>query len=166
MTAIIIKNSNLLESDAQYIVHQANCVTWKAAHLAYDIFKKFPYADIYEERYQKVMKDHNYTDKPGMIMIRGDGNEQRYVIAILGQKFPGKPRAAEFEIDSFKKRQDYFFSGLQEIAKISNLKSIAFPWGIGCGAAGGNWKFYHNLIDKFSNHLGKNVEVSINKLSE
>lgn len=161
---IKIVEGNLLESKAKYIVHQCNCVTWTAAHLAYDMFKCFPWADIYTPRRLKAENGINYYDKPGEIIVRGDGVKQRYVIAILGQYYPGKARITQQFIDSYKKRKDYFFSGLKKIAEIKCLESVAFPFKIGCGAAGGNWDEYEELIKKFAIFCN-DVEVSIVKLS-
>lgn len=161
MPAKIIEG-NLLTCDAQYIVHQCNTCTWSAAHLAYDIFKKFPHADIYSDR-RPTKNNSAKKDNPGEIIIRGDGKNQRFVIAILGQVFPGKPRNNQQHVDSFKHRKKYFFEGLKKISKIKDIKSIAFPWGIGCGVAGGNWQDYQKLIDKFADAF-PHIEVQIIKL--
>ncbi len=158
MPAIIV-DGDLFESDAKYIVHQCNCVTWSAAHLAKDMFARFPYADIYSPR-----REAYYQDTPGEIIVKGDGKDQRYVIAILGQKYPGCPRVAAPE-DDFEHRTRYFFDGLKKIAKIPDLDSVAFPWGIGCGAAGNDWEKYHKLIDKLADHLKGKANVYIYRLS-
>jgi hypothetical protein len=158
MPAKVLRNSSLFDSDAKYIVHQCNCVTWRAAHLAKDMFDRYPYADVYSDR-----EKTGHQDTPGDIIIRGNGDDERYVIALLGQKFPGKPRAAAPE-DWFEERKKYFFSGLQKIAKVPDLESVAFPWGIGCGAAGGDWHFYHKLLDRLAVHLDGKASVIIHCL--
>jgi len=138
MTNIREIKGDLLESKAQYIVHQSNCVTAHAKHLALSIFRKFPHADIYSPR-----KEGKYCDKPGEIIIRGNGDDQRYVIAILGQFYPGKSRYGN---DTPNMRLMWFKRGLSKIEKIEGLTSVAFPARIGCGAAGGDWKKYRNAI--------------------
>ena len=40
-----------------------------------------------------------------------------------------------------------------KIAKIPNLESIAFPWRIGCGLAGGNWEWYLGTLKNFADHV-------------
>lgn len=129
---------DLLESKSQYIVHQSNCVTKRAKHLALSVFKKFPYADIYKPR-----AEGKYKDKPGSIIIKGNGADQRYVLAILGQFYPGK---SKYGNDSPNMRLMWFKQGLKKIEKIEGLTSIAFPARIGCGAAGGDWKLYKKSI--------------------
>ena len=44
-----------------------------------------------------------------------------------------------------------------------NLVSIAFPMGIGCGLAGGDWNVYLNLIKQFKIN-NPNTKVTIYKL--
>lgn len=161
MVAKVIQ-ANLLEIDTKYIVHQCNCFTWVAAGLAQAVFEKFPYANIYKDR-KPVGDENGKIDKPGTIIIKGNGIEQRYIINLLGQYYPGRPKYKDSQKDGFKTRKKYFFSGLKEIAKINDLDSIAFPWQIGCGIAGGNWDEYKELIDKFAIHVKDRAEVFICK---
>ena len=76
----------------------------------------------------------------------------RAVINLYGQYNPGKPRARPREGgrtvgDSAADREQYFKDGLDEIALIPNLKSVAFPHLIGCGLGGGNWKAYIAMLN-------------------
>lgn len=151
---IKLVESDLLESKSKYIVHQCNCITTSAAGLAKSLFDKYPYADIYKNR----TKD----DFPGSIKICGNGIDERFVIAIFGQYGPGKSCLANYSYDNKILRLTYFKNALERIKEISNLESISFPYGIGCGLAGGNWENYLKLIEDFSNSV--NAEVSIFKL--
>lgn len=151
---IEIVSGDFFSATEKYIVHQCNCVTQRAAHLAKDVFTKYPHADIYTGRIE--------ASKPGTIIVRGDVQDQRYVIALLGQYYPGKPKYPYSTKDGFEIRQKYFYQGLLRIAKIPNLESIAFPWKIGCGAAGGSWPHYLGNLTNFANHLEKqNTKVVI-----
>ena len=91
----IIKG-NLFYSKAKYICHQCNCVTDKSAHLAKSMFQKFPWSDIYSSR-------KNFVDRPlpgeepGNIVIRGNGKDKRYVIAMLSQFYPSFPKFPDQE---------------------------------------------------------------------
>ncbi len=139
---INIVQGNLLDAEDQYIAHQCNCITKKAAHLSFDVFQRFPYANIYATRPN--------TDRPGTIVIKGDGVTQRYVINMLGQYYPGKPKYPNSSLDGSKIREQYFHQCLLQIYKIRDLKSIAFPYKVGCGAAGGNWNNYLGTLENFS----------------
>jgi O-acetyl-ADP-ribose deacetylase (regulator of RNase III) len=156
---------DLLKSDKQFIVHQCNCVSHRSAHLAQAVFNKFPYADIYSPR-EGV--DHDdlplVGEEPGRIVIKGNGQDQRYVINLLGQLFPGM-KFPDSTKDGNKAREGFFKQGLDRIAQIPNLQSIAFPWCIGCGAAGGDWDNYLTMIMDFAREM-EDVEVVIVKLKE
>lgn len=152
MPAKIIEG-DILECDAQYIAHQANCVSRLSNHLAKSIFKKFPYADIYSERAKG-----NYVHIPGELYIRGNGEGQRYIINITSQVLPGAPRKGNIgrlQISDDSETRLRLFSGcLSQIANIKRLKSIAFPWRIGCGAARGNWTDYQAIINELADLVG------------
>lgn len=154
-----VVQGNLLDSDAQYLCHQCNCVTNRAAHLAAAVFARFPYANIYQERsYPHAPTDAN-SDSPGHIVVRGDGQNQRFVINMLGQYYPGKPKFPDGSRDGFKARQSAFQQCLTRISQIIGLHSLAFPWMIGCGAAGGDWSTYLPLIEQFSDDVSAEVKI-------
>ena len=134
---------SILDSKEKYIVNQTNCITKKALGLSDSIFKKFPYADIYTSR-----AEDNHVDKPGKIIVCGDGRSNRYIINLLGQYYPGKPKHKN---DTYEMRKKWFIDCLDEIIKINKLDSIAFPYKIGCGLAGGDWKEYLDMLTTFSN---------------
>jgi len=141
---IEIVRGNLLDAKEKYLAHQCNCITKKAAHLSFDVFKRFPYADIYAGRPN--------ADRPGTIVVKGDGNSQRYVINMLGQYYPGSPKYPNSTLDGSTIREKYFYQCLLEIYKIKDLESIAFPYRVGCGAAGGKWNNYLGNLENFSKY--------------
>jgi O-acetyl-ADP-ribose deacetylase (regulator of RNase III) len=156
----IIKG-NLLTADTQYIAHQCNCLTNRAAHLSKAMFDEFPHADVYSSRDRKTHWTES-RDKPGTIDVRGNGEEKRYVINMFGQVFPGKPKFPDSKADGFEARRSHFNKCLEELAKIEDLQSVGFPYGIGCGAAGGDWNKYIEMIEEFADE--NEVEVTIYKL--
>ncbi len=151
-----IVQGNLFDSDARYICHQCNCVTTIGAHLAASMFKRFPYADIYAERNHSVPKDETTL---GNIVIRGDGESKRFVVNLLGQYYPGKSRFSAGIRDGHITREEAFQSCLEKISQIENLHSVAFPWMIGCGAAGGDWQHYQQLLMNFADNVSAKTFV-------
>jgi O-acetyl-ADP-ribose deacetylase (regulator of RNase III) len=142
---IEIVSGDLFEAKEKYLCHQCNCVTDRAAHLAKDVFVRYPFADIYTGRV--------VPNKPGTIEIRGNGQDQRYVINLLGQVYPGRPKYPLSSLDGLPAREKHFHQCLLRVAKIPNLESLAFPWRIGCGAAGGNWDHYIVTLTNFANYI-------------
>lgn len=142
---IEIITGSIFDAKEKYICHQCNCVTKRSAHLAKDMFAQFHYADVYSGRVN--------PDTPGHIIVKGNGNDQRYVIALFGQYYPGFPKYPDSKLDGYEAREKYFYQALLRVAQIPNLESIAFPWKVGCGAAGGNWKHHLGNIENFTKYV-------------
>lgn len=150
---IEIVTGSIFDAKEKYICHQCNCVTKKAAHLSKDMFAHFPHADVYTGR--------TTPNVPGTIAIRGNGLDQRYVINIFGQYYPGEPKDAESELDGYLAREKHFYHGLLRIAKIPDLESVAFPWKVGCGAAGGDWKIFQGNINNFAKYVSEKFGTKV-----
>lgn len=148
---IEIISGDLLKSDAKFIAHQTNCVSKSAAGIAAKIFQKYPYSNSYLTR-------EKYSS-PGTIDIFGNGNDQRYIINMYSQFYPGKPNLSQ--IDNLEIRKKYFYNCLREISKIKNLESIGFNYNIGCGLAGGNWEEYFKLLSKFENYVKNKFNIKV-----
>lgn len=145
---IEIITGNLLDSNDKYICHQTNCVSVDGvAGIAKAIFEKYVYADCYSTRIEPSV--------PGTIDIRGNGINQRFIVNIHSQYYPGRSKYQESNLDGVIAREKYFHKGLLNLAKISNLESVAFPWRIGCSIAGGNWQHYLGTITNFANYIEK-----------
>lgn len=155
---IEIVKGNLLDSKEKYIAHQCNCLTQNSAGTAKAIFDKFPYANTYATRTE--------PDVPSTIKILGNGDDQRYVINMFAQYYPGKPKYPNSDKDGTKARQKYFHQCLLRVSKISDLTSIAFPWKIGCNLGGGDWEWYLGTITNFAKYVkeSQNTIVKIYKL--
>jgi O-acetyl-ADP-ribose deacetylase (regulator of RNase III) len=149
---------DIFESNAKFIAHQCNCMSDRAAHLAEAVFTHYPWADIYSPR-AGISQRPVAGEEPGNIIIRGNGKDERYVINMLAQLFPGKPKYPDSEKDGLVARQFYFRNCLLKIIHIEDLSSIAFPYHIGCGAAGGSWDVYEKLIDIFASKIQAKVLV-------
>src|ERR1700722_15166322 len=140
---LTIKTGDLLEATEQLIIHQVNCVSnGGAAGIARAIFDKYPYADCYNGRTQQSV--------PGTIDIRGNGRDQRLVCNLNGQFYPGGVQYPHSNKDGYVARERYFQQCLDRITEIEGLKSIAFPWMVGCGIAGGSWPNYLAMITSLS----------------
>src|SRR5215475_263884 len=154
-----IINGNLLDSDCQYIAHQCNCYSKRGAGLANAIFKVFPWPDVYSSRSERG----NDASLFGSITVHcAPKHNQRYVINIYSQLKPGKPSPGR---DSAASRLEAFGNALNQIAKAPELESIGFPYGIGCGLAGGDCEKYESLLEVFAELVGKSgVSVILYRL--
>jgi len=161
-------NGDLLESDAKYICHQCNCITTSSSGIAAAIFNKFPYSNIYTHRESYFIDQLPLEgEQPGDIVIKGNGKDERYIINMMGQLYPGGIKYQNSTKDGELARQRFFKDCLLKIMKIEDLESIAFPFKIGCGLADGNWDIYEKLIDTFAKVMNnKNVKTYIYKYDE
>ena len=158
---LIEKIGDLFDSEETYLCHQCNCVTEKSAHLAKSVFTKYPYADVYSARFIKnefeESRQFRYQDTPGTIRLCGDGEKDRYVIAMFAQFYPGNSNNSYSKRDGYGARLKYFKSCLKEMESLEG--SFAFPYRIGCGAAGGHWEFYKKAIEEFSERISGDVVI-------
>lgn len=145
---IEIITGDLLNATEKYIAHQTNCVSdGGAAGVARAIFDKYPYADCYSSRIE--------ASEPGTIDVRGNGQDERLVVNLHAQYYPGNPKYPHSSKDGFEVREKFFHKCLIKVARIENLESIAFPWRIGCGIAGGVWERYLGTLNNFAHHVEK-----------
>jgi O-acetyl-ADP-ribose deacetylase (regulator of RNase III) len=142
---IEIITGDLLEATEQYIAHQCNCLTQNSAGTAKSIFDKFPYANTYANRTE--------PDKMGSIKILGNGQDQRFVINMFAQYYPGKSKFPKSTLDGTAVRLDCFYKCLLRVARLPDLESIAFPWRIGCNLGGGDWAAYLGTITNFAQYV-------------
>lgn len=154
---IEVIKGNILGAKEKYLAHQCNAITQQAGGLAHYIFRQFPYADIYKDRPRPYRPSG--PNFPGHIQIRGDGINNRFIINMIAQYFPGAPQPNGNLLDSNKTRESYFFHCLEEISYIENIESIAFPVFIGCGMAQGNWEAYLAMIESFDLSINKTQKV-------
>src|SRR5271169_146147 len=148
---LIYRTGDVLTSKEDYIVHQCNCITTTSAGIARVIGSKFPYAAPYSNRRPNPSNPSRCLaediSKPGTIQVwRSPTGDTPNFIGLYAQYDPGKPSGE----DSESARQEWFRYCLTLIEKVSGVKSIAMPWQIGCGLAGGNWKVYEEMIREWS----------------
>ena len=139
---------DLLAHDADYIVHQCNCRTTRAWGLAYSLFGSFPHADTYTVPSDPKLAPMPPKRVPGTFTLHGGpGTDLRGVINLYGQDAPGKASVAA---ETKAQRLTWFTNALLQLADVPNLKSVAFPHGIGCGLAGGSWAQYEAALVEFA----------------
>jgi len=125
--------------------------------LASDIFRRHPWADIYSNRTHGCAPPEGR--RLGDIVVCGDGVDERFVINMLAQFYPGKPKFPESAKDGFRARRVAFANCLLKMLRVPNLHSVAFPWEIGCWMAGGDWGKYLPMIERFAAMTQADVSI-------
>lgn len=136
----MIKNviGNIVDSKETYICHQVNCQNAMGAGVAKALYEKWP--SVKAEYHAFCGKCHTPAELLGSHQLVSVG-EGKWVINIFGQ--------LEFGRSKNKVYTDY--AALEKVfAAISQYDgSFAFPHGIGCGLANGDWNIVYGLIEKY-----------------
>jgi ATP-dependent DNA helicase PIF1 len=152
-------NGNILTATEDLIAHQCNCQTTTGMGLAKAIFDRYPYSNTYRQRL--VTRTHG---TPGTIHVYGDGENERYVCNMYAQNSPHN------RDETSHCRERWFMDCLNKMQLLKyshDIKSIAFPYKIGCGLAGGNWNKYTDMLEGFANEVAQHgVKVVVYEYTE
>jgi uracil-DNA glycosylase len=131
-----IYDTDIASVGSDAIAHQCYCTSTKktAKGLAKHLFEMFPDADVYSEREE--------DSTPGTIFVT---STKPKVISLFAQYYPGEP--SNRKKDTAANREGWFKEALR---KVKGIKSIAFPYKIGCGLAKGDWSIYEAMIVDFA----------------
>lgn len=164
--SVLIKNGNILDSGADIICHQVNCMGAMNSGVAKAIRKKWP--QVYTEYRNAAMdlspndefcdEDLTWMHMHGHIQVVHLGEENGHskgVINMFAQRGFGYDGARYTSYDAF-------WNCLWEIRQYINPeKTIAFPYNIGCVRGGANWNIIYAMIVEV---LGKDYNVELWRL--
>lgn len=162
-----IVDGDLLEVPSgigKYIVHQCCCICTKTAGLSAAIAAKWSALNPYKTR-KAIGRTHtamaDTRDEPGTALLLTSGGVN--LISLFAQYSPGKPKNytdGDVNVnDTASARRSYFQQSLLAMKDIIGSESggdgsgvavtLYFPYGIGCGLAGGKWELYEKMIRDF-----------------
>ena len=173
---MIIKIGNLLDATEDIIIQQCNCLSVKPHGLSKSIADAFDHGNYYGSRKAIGMKNLSIQedrDEPGSIVILY-GENKPHIGCLMGQWQMGKINSHYYKNepginnhnDTKENRELWFKNGLIALGEWctdEKITSVAFPYGIGCGLAGGNWKNYLRMINDFDKEY-KSIDIVIYKL--
>jgi len=129
------KDGDILEAEEKIICHQTNCLGIMGAGLALQIAKKYPEVN---KKYKDFCIDYGEWNFLGQTQLVNT-HDGKIVANCFGQQRPG-----------FGKQTDYkalrtCLETVERFASHNNF-SVAIPYKIGCGLAGGDWKIVEKMI--------------------
>lgn len=136
---IKIVDGDILEATEDIIGHQVNCQGVMGAGLAKQIKDKYP---IVYNGYLNYCKNRNPHELLGEVQLIQVTNE-KYISNMFAQLNYGRKNINYTDYESLIKCLKY----LKQLARKYD-KSIALPYGIGCGLAGGDWDIVYEIIEK------------------
>lgn len=172
---------DITSSQDDYIIQQCNCLTITAHGLAQTLLDAFPYANVYGRRKRLGSRNCATTetrDIPGTFHVFRK-SEKPAVVALFAQWCPGKlpsryeypPLPSDLEKETYKKRLVWFRKSLYALGEHlekyhgdNEHVSIAIPYKIGCGLAGGNWTEYERILKEFEIDYKHLLSLTIYKL--
>lgn len=144
-----IVEGNLLNSKANHIAHCANCFHIMGAGIAKEIREVYPKA--YKADLKTKRGDKN---KLGTFSRAFIPNENKWIYNLYGQYDIGCRNGPALDYKAFEKCLESLKINLEQYTPDFIL---GFPWLIGCGLAGGNFKIVQPMIES----IFKNVPYEV-----
>jgi O-acetyl-ADP-ribose deacetylase (regulator of RNase III) len=145
---INIVEGNILDANEDIIAHQVNCQKVMGSGLAKQIRNKYP--QVFTE-YKWVLD--NFGSQLGHCQLVSC-NDSKTIANLFSQDRYGTDRRYT--------DYDYLKQSLQQLLRMANENefSIAIPYNLGCGLAGGNWDIVYKIIED----VFQDYDVTIYKL--
>ena len=173
-------NSDICNAKDEYIIQQCNCLTIKPHGLSETIQKRFPYADLYSKR--RPIGSRNLAvpedrDVPGTFTVC-DSIGKPKIVCLFGQWRPGNldspyvlsypesnpPETNDSRLQWFITSLNAFGDSLVEHG--DRIHTVAIPYKIGCGLAGGSWDMYEKVLKEFSVNYKNVVKITLYNILE
>lgn len=136
---IVVRKGSVLNSPANVIAHQVNCMGVMGSGVAKAIKNQYP---IVYKVYREYCQEKEASTLLGDCLLVNIG-EEKYVANLFGQ----------FKYGTDKRQTNYValeaaLNKLKETMIKKSLKCVSFPYMIGCGLAGGNIEEVKELIER------------------
>lgn len=130
-----MKTGDLLQATETVIAHQVNCFG-AAGGLAAAVFNKYPDA---ENDYNQICQRMKPEKLLGMATFTGQQKDGHIICNLFGQYYPG----ADY-------RPEELESAMGQLAVVARAMefSVAIPYKISCGIAGGDWTEVQQIIER------------------
>lgn len=147
--SVTVKTGNILDATEPFVFHQCNVMSKSARGVAKALFERFPEANTYQPSSQ-VRRIF------GTASFHQTGPRTPTIINAYAQRTPGKYKTAA----ELKERRATLEAILYTLPPA--VHTVAVPWRIGCGLAGGSWPDHLAMLKEFA--TTRNVHVVIYKL--
>lgn len=140
--AVVIKEGNVFDSDADIICHQVNCQGVMGSGVAKEVRERYP--EVYAQ--YKYLCDINKGYPAGLLgkaqIVSTDNVFSRYIANCFGQDKYGYDGAQYTSVGALMEALIY----VAEQARQFNWK-VAMPYKIGCVRGGADWDTVKKIID-------------------
>lgn len=135
---LTLRPGDITQSNAGIICHQVNCRGVMGAGLAKALRAKYPIYEPYVQLCHGV-KAETLLGSTQFVQVSQD--PERYVANCFGQCNFGRDR-----VQTDYAALEHSLRNVEEFARRHTL-SVAIPYGIGCGLAGGDWNTVQAILE-------------------
>lgn len=135
-------DGNILEASEDIICHQVNCKGVMGAGLAKQIKSKYP--NVYKEYKQLCTEQGDGLLSSVQLISTNDG---KTIANLFAQTGYGRKRM-QTDYDALRSCLQSLKDTVTHSNEKKNQTSIAIPYGIGCGLAGGDWTIVEGMIEE------------------
>lgn len=140
MNQIPIIKANILQTDADFLLHGCNCQASMSGGLARFIAEKWPVVEIEDETVFNYLPVSEMIGSYSTAQVHSDSGKLITVVNLYTQINPGP----DFRISAMEKSITSFLAATHHVTDES---TFALPK-IGCGIGGGNWDEVYPLLCK------------------
>lgn len=148
---LINKKGDLLKSDCNVIMHQANCFSTMGSGIAKSIAKLYPEAKKADNGYLGEPQERH--GKFSMATVDGVTIANLYGQYDFGSHLKNDKIQLEKNYKMLEQAMDSFFTFAKNLnqkdAKI-NLNKVGVPYKMGSDRAGGNWEVIKQILERQS----------------
>jgi len=133
-----IVNGNLLEAPENILVHQTNCMGVMGSGIAKQVKEKYP--EVFNG-YYNYCKTNTVENILGTALIC-EADDGKLIANVFGQ--------VNYGTDKIYTDYEALRKGLEEVKVFADqhFLSVALPYNIGCGRAGGDWEIVSKIIEE------------------
>lgn len=144
-SSLVYINGDLLKSDCNIIMHQANCQSVMNAGIAKSICAMYPDVRLTDKcdprSPQEKLGDHTAVVEDNRTIVNLYG-QFGYGVGVQHTNYG----ALESALRSF-------------LQTVNGTPKIGVPYNMGCGLAGGDWKVVESILDKVAKETGHKIHI-------
>lgn len=134
-----IVRGDLLLSHEAVICHQVNCQSLMGSGVAKAIYTKWPEVKTEYHKFCEGKRPRDLLGKVQIVQLHDYPRGNRVVANIFGQLNCGHDKLCYT-------RYDALADAFDKLNALAATKTLAFPYGFGCGLAGGDWTQVERLM--------------------
>lgn len=147
-----IQQGDLLQSDCNVLIHQANCYQTMGAGIAKQIRNKYP------EAYRADQHDQRRPlERLGSYSVGYHLPTNQYIVNLYAQLHYGTQKR-QTDYNALRMALQATFAWLDTIDPLKKL-TIGLPYGMGCGLAGGDWSIVVKIIEEVSSCAHREITI-------